>query len=132
MRVKGGVAGKKRHAKYMKLAKGFRGGRAVLYRSAREGVERGLCYAYRDRKVRKREMRSLWVVRISAAAKAVGLSYSRLIDALNKARMIVDRKMLAELAVSDPSGFAQLVQTAARSGGDAPGPVSDGLLTSAG
>ena len=112
MRVKGGVKTKKRHDKYLKQAKGYRGGRGVLYRSAREGVERGLCFAYRDRKVRKREMRSLWVVRISAAAKALGTSYSRLIDALNKAQVIVDRKMLAELAVSDPSGFAQLVRTA--------------------
>ena len=112
MRVKGGVKTRKRHNKYMKLAKGFRGGRGVLYRSAREGVERGLCFAYRDRKVRKREMRSLWIVRISAAAKELGTSYSRLIDALNKANMSVDRKMLAELAVSDPQGFAQLVKLA--------------------
>ena len=112
MRVKGGVTAKKRHAKYLKMAKGYRGGRGVLYRSARETVERALCFAYRDRKVRKREMRSLWVIRISAAAKAAGTSYSRLIDALNKARIIVDRKMLAELAVSDPPGFVQLVRTA--------------------
>jgi len=112
MRIKGGVKTRKRHAKYLKLAKGYRGGRGALYRSAREGVERGLCFAYRDRKVRKREMRSLWIIRISAAAKALGTSYSRLIDALNKAQIIVDRKMLAELAVSDPAGFAQLVRTA--------------------
>lgn len=110
MRVKGGVKANKRHSKYMKLAKGFRGGRRVLYRSAREGVERGLCFAYRDRKVRKREMRSLWIVRISAAAKELGASYSRLIDGLNKAGLIIDRKMLAELAVSDPQGFAQLLR----------------------
>ena len=112
MRVKGGVKTRKRHNKYMKLAKGYRGGRGVLYRSAREGVEKGLVYAYRDRKVRKREMRGLWIVRISAAAKELGTSYSRLIDALNKANMVIDRKMLAELAVSDPSGFAQLVKNA--------------------
>ncbi len=112
MRVKGGVKTNQRHSKYMKLAKGFRGGRGVLYRSAREGVERGLCFAYRDRKVRKREMRALWIVRISAAAKELGTSYSRLIDALNKAGMIIDRKVLSELAISDPSGFAQLVKTA--------------------
>lgn len=112
MRVKGGVKTNKRHSKYMKLAKGYRGGRGVLYRSAREGVERGLCFAYRDRRVRKREMRSLWIVRISAAAKELGTSYSRLIDTLNKAGMVIDRKMLAELAVSDPQGFAQLVQAA--------------------
>ena len=112
MRIKGGVTAKKRHAKYLKMAKGYRGGRGVLYRSAREAVERALCFAYRDRKARKREMRSLWVIRISAAAKAEGTSYSRFMDALNKARMSVDRKMLAELAVSDPAGFAQLVRTA--------------------
>ena len=112
MRVKGGAKTKRRHAKYLKMAKGYRGGRSLLYRSAREAVERALCFAYRDRKVRKREMRSLWVIRISAAAKAAGTSYSRLIDALNKAKMIVDRKMLAELAVSDPAGFNQLVRTA--------------------
>jgi len=112
MRVKGGVKTNKRHSKYMKLAKGYRGGRGVLYRSAREGVERGLCFAYRDRKARKREMRSLWIVRISAAAKELGTSYSRLIDSLNKANMIVDRKVLADMAVVDPQGFAQLVKAA--------------------
>ena len=112
MRVKGGVKTRKRHNKYMKLAKGFRGGRGVLYRSAREAVERGLCFAYRDRKVRKREMRSLWIMRIGAAAKELGTSYSRLIDCLNKACIEVDRKILAELAVSDPQGFAMLVKKA--------------------
>lgn len=112
MRVKGGVKTNQRHSKYMKLAKGFRGGRGVLYRSAREGVERGLCFAYRDRKVRKREMRALWITRIGAAAKEMGTSYSRVIDVLNKANMIVDRKVLAELAVSDPQGFVQLVTAA--------------------
>ena len=112
MRVKGGVKANQRHSKYMKMAKGFRGGRGVLYRSAREAVERGLCFAYRDRKARKREMRSLWIVRISAAAKELGTSYSRLIDSLNKANMIVDRKVLADMAVVDPQGFAQLVKAA--------------------
>lgn len=112
MRVKGGVKAAKRHSKFMKLAKGFRGGRGVLYRSAREAVERGLCFAYRDRKARKREMRALWIVRISAAAKELGTSYSRLIDSLNKANMIVDRKVLADMAVVDPQGFAQLVKAA--------------------
>ncbi|MDR1109338.1 MAG: 50S ribosomal protein L20 [Deltaproteobacteria bacterium] len=112
MRVKGGLQAKKRHKKYLSMAKGFRAGRRTLYRSAREGVERGLCYAYRDRRVRKREMRSLWIVRISAAAKELGTSYSRLIDALNKANMAIDRKMLSELATTDPQGFASLVKTA--------------------
>jgi large subunit ribosomal protein L20 len=109
MRVKGGLAAKKRHKKYMKMAKGFRGGRRVLYRSAREGVERGLCFAYRDRKARKREMRSLWITRIGAAAKELGISYSRLIDALKKAHVDLDRKMLADMAALDPQGFAGLV-----------------------
>jgi len=112
MRVKGGIKTNQRHSKIMKMAKGYRGGRGVLYRSAREGVERGLCFAYRDRKARKREMRALWIVRISAAAKELGTSYSRLIDALNKANMIVDRKVLADMAVVDPQGFAQLVKAA--------------------
>ena len=112
MRVKGGVKSRKRHKKYLKQAKGYRGGRGALYRTAREIVERGLCFAYRDRKARKREMRSLWVIRIGAAAKALGSSYSRLIDALNKSQITVDRKMLAELAVSDPGGFAQLARAA--------------------
>lgn len=111
MRVKGGIQSKKRHNKYMKMAKGYRGGRSRLYRSAREGVERALCFAYRDRKARKREMRRLWVTRISAAAKELGISYSRLIDALNKAALSLDRKVLAEIAVSDPAGFAQLVRS---------------------
>ena len=110
MRVKGGLQPKKRHKKYLAMAKGYRAGRRTLYRSAREGVERGLCFAYRDRKARKREMRSLWIVRISAAAKALGTSYSRLIDALNKANVIIDRKMLSELASTDPQGFASLVK----------------------
>ncbi|KXS56207.1 MAG: 50S ribosomal protein L20 [Candidatus Adiutrix intracellularis] len=112
MRIKGGVKTKKRHSKYMKLAKGYQGGRGVLYRSAREGVERGLCFAYRDRKVRKREMRALWIVRISAAAKELGTSYSCLINTLYKAGILINRKMLAELAVSDFAGFAQLIKTA--------------------
>jgi large subunit ribosomal protein L20 len=112
MRVKGGLQARKRHKKYMAMAKGYRGGRRTLYRSAREGIERGLCFAYRDRRARKREMRSLWIVRISAAAKALGTSYSRLIDLLNKANIQIDRKMLSELAISDPQGFASLVKTA--------------------
>lgn len=111
MRVKGGLQSKKRHNKYMKMAKGYRGGRGRLYRSAREGVERALCFAYRDRKARKREMRRLWIVRISAAVKELGCSYSRFIDGLNKAAINLDRKVLADMAISDPAGFAQLVKS---------------------
>ena len=112
MRVKGGLQTKKRHKKYLGMAKGYRAGRRTLYRSAREGVERGLCFAYRDRRARKRDMRSLWIVRISAAAKALGTSYSRVIDVLKKARVEVDRKMLAELAATDFQAFASLLKSA--------------------
>ncbi|MDR2366508.1 MAG: 50S ribosomal protein L20 [Deltaproteobacteria bacterium] len=111
MRVKGALQTKKRHKKYLAMAKGYRAGRRTLYRSAREGVERALCFAYRDRKARKREMRSLWIVRISAAAKGLGTSYSRLIDALKKSNVEIDRKMLSELASSDPKAFASLVES---------------------
>jgi large subunit ribosomal protein L20 len=110
MRIKGGLQAKKRHKKYLSMAKGYRAGRRTLYRSAREGVERALCFAFRDRKARKREMRSLWITRISAAAKEVGTSYSKLIDQLNKSNVAIDRKMLSELAISDPQGFLGLVK----------------------
>jgi large subunit ribosomal protein L20 len=94
------------------MAKGYRGGRGVLYRSAREAVEKGLTYAYRDRKVRKREFRQLWIIRINAAARENGLSYSRLMAGLKKAAVDIDRKVLAEMAVHDPAGFAQVAETA--------------------
>jgi large subunit ribosomal protein L20 len=109
MRIKGGMQTKKRHKKYMSMAKGFRAGRRSLYRSAREGVERGLCFAYRDRKARKREMRSLWIVRISAAAKQLGTSYSKVINALKKANLDIDRKMLSEMATTDFQAFTKLL-----------------------
>ncbi|MDR3155075.1 MAG: 50S ribosomal protein L20 [Deltaproteobacteria bacterium] len=112
MRVKGGLQTKKRHKKYMKLAKGFTGGRRVLYRSAREAVERGLCFAYRDRKARKREMRGLWITRIGAAAKSLGTSYSVLMDLFKKAQFTLNRKMLAEIAARDPEAFSRLVEQA--------------------
>ncbi len=111
-RVKGGVVTRRRHNKYLKMAKGFRGGRNNLYRSAREGVERGLAFAYRDRKVRKREFRSLWIVRINAAARISGLSYSRMMDGLRKAQVEIDRKVLADMAVNDPAAFARLAELA--------------------
>ncbi len=112
MRVRGGSKTRHRHNKYLKMAKGYRGGRGVLYRSAREAVEKGLAYAYRDRKVRKREFRQLWIVRINAAARENGLSYSRLMDGLKKADVDIDRKVLADMAVHDPAGFAQVAETA--------------------
>ncbi|MDR2141716.1 MAG: 50S ribosomal protein L20 [Deltaproteobacteria bacterium] len=111
MRVKGGLAAKKRHKKFLSLAKGFRAGRRTLYRSAREGVERGLSFAYRDRKVRKREMRSLWIIRLGAAAKTLGLSYSRLINLLKKSKVEIDRRALSDLATLEPENFATLVKT---------------------
>ncbi|MDR2406214.1 MAG: 50S ribosomal protein L20 [Deltaproteobacteria bacterium] len=109
MRIKGGIQTKKTHKKFLKMAKGFRGGRRVLFRSAKGGVERGLKFAYRDRKVRKREMRSLWITRIGAAAKELGVSYSRLMDALNKAEIQLNRKVLSNIAAEDPAAFKGIV-----------------------
>jgi len=90
------------------MAKGFRAGRRRLYRSAREAVERALTFAYRDRKVRKREFRALWIVRINAALRPLGMSYSKFIGGLKKAEINLDRKVLADLAVVDPQGFARV------------------------
>ena len=109
MRVKGGIQTKKTHKKFLKMSKGYRAGRRVLYRSARGGVERGLSFAYRDRKARKREMRSLWIVRIGAAAKELGVSYSKLMDALKKAEITLNRKVLYNLAAEDPDAFRNIV-----------------------
>jgi large subunit ribosomal protein L20 len=96
----------------MKMAKGYVGGRGRLYKSARETVERALVFAYRDRRVKKRTFRGLWITRIGAAAQLSGLSYSQLIKGLKQARVELDRKMLAELAVADLPAFGQLAQTA--------------------
>jgi large subunit ribosomal protein L20 len=108
-RAKGGPKTRRRHKKTMKQAKGYVGGRRKTYRQARETVERGLTYAYRDRKVRKRDFRSLWIVRINAAARSHGLSYSRLVKGLAAAGVAIDRKMLAALAVDDPQAFGEIV-----------------------
>jgi len=96
----------------MKMAKGYRGGRRRLYRSAREGIDKALCYAYRDRRVRKREFRNLWIVRINAAVRPLGLSYSRFINQLDKANIKLDRKVLADLAVFYPEDFSRIVEVA--------------------
>jgi large subunit ribosomal protein L20 len=96
----------------MKMAKGYRGGRRRLYRSAREGVDKALCYAFRDRKVRKREFRNLWIIRINAAVRPFGLSYSRFINQLAKANIKLDRKVLADLAVYYPDDFSRIVALA--------------------
>ena len=107
-RVKKSVASRARRKKWLGMAKGFRSGRRRLYRSAREAVERALTFAYRDRKVRKREFRALWIVRINAALRPLGMSYSKFIGGLKKAEINLDRKVLADLAVIDPQGFAKV------------------------
>ena len=111
-RVKRGTKRRHRRKKTLKLAKGFYIGKSKLYRIAQQAVEKSLAYAYRDRRAKKRDFRSLWTVRINAAARQNDLSYSRLMSGLKKAGVGLDRKMLAELAVSDPAGFATVAQTA--------------------
>jgi large subunit ribosomal protein L20 len=96
----------------LKLAKGFRGARGKLFRSATEAVDRALNYAFRDRRVKKRDFRALWIARINAASRDNGLSYSRLVYGLKKAEIGLDRKVLAQLAVSDPAGFGAVVARA--------------------
>ena len=110
MRVKRGMATHRRHKKYLDLAKGYRGSRSKLYRTAREAVERALVYSYRDRKVRKREFRKLWILRINAGARESGLSYSRFMNGLKIAGVALDRKVLADLAVRCKDDFAKLVE----------------------
>lgn len=111
-RAKRGFKARRRRKKILKLAKGFVGGRRRLYRQARETLERGLVYAYRDRRVKKRTFRRLWNVRINAAARLNGLSYSRLIHGLTRAEVALDRKILAALAVHDPDAFAAVAEVA--------------------
>lgn len=111
-RVKRGVNAKKKRNKVLKAAKGYRAGRGKLYRIATEAVDRALQYAYAHRKSKKREIRSLWIVRINAAARANDITYSRLVNGLLKANVAIDRKSLADLAVSDPAGFTKIVSIA--------------------
>jgi large subunit ribosomal protein L20 len=111
-RVKRGTSRRDRRRKILKLASGFRGTKSKLFRSAKESVDKALKYASRDRRVRKRDFRRLWIVRIGAAAKLNGLSYNRLIFGLKKSGVELDRKILADLAVRDPEAFAQLANTA--------------------
>jgi len=111
-RVKRGFKARRRRNKVLKLAKGYRGARSKLFRSATEAVDRALNYAYRDRKVKKRDFRALWIARINAAARENGLSYSRLVHGLKQAGIGLDRKILAELAVTDPTGFSTVVDQA--------------------
>ena len=112
MRVKKGFKARRRRNRILKLAKGYRGRRKNCYKRANQAVERALDYASRDRARRKREFRSLWIVRINAAARGAGLSYSRMIAGLAKAKIAIDRKVLADLAVADPAGFAALANIA--------------------
>jgi large subunit ribosomal protein L20 len=111
-RVKRGFKARQRRNKVLKLAKGYRGARSKLFRSATEAVDRALKYAYRDRKVRKRDFRALWITRINAASRLNGLAYSKLIHGLKLADVQIDRKVLADLAVTDPQAFTEIAAIA--------------------
>ena len=111
-RVKGGYVTRQRRNRVLKLAKGYFGSKHTLYKTAHEQVMRSMAYAYRDRKVRKREFRKLWISRINAACKLNGIKYSRFVNGLALANVDVNRKMLAELAVNDPKAFTKLVEVA--------------------
>ncbi len=110
-RAKGGPKTRSRRKKVLKLAKGYWGGRHRLYRTATEAVDHALCYAYRDRRQKKRNFRALWIVRINAAIRPHGLSYSKFINGLKKTGINLDRKVLADIAVNDPAGFAKIALT---------------------
>lgn len=114
-RVTRGFKARRRRNKILKLASGYIGGRSRLIRTASETVDRALVYAYRDRRQKKRDFRRLWIVRINAAAKGNGLSYSRLIGGLKKANVDLDRKALAHMAIMDPAAFTQVAKLAASS-----------------
>lgn len=111
-RATSGPATRRRHNRLLKHAKGNRGARSKLFRRARETVERGWKFAYRDRKARKQDFRQLWIVRINAAARLHGLSYSRFMAGLKRANIILDRKALADVAVHDPEAFAKVASLA--------------------
>ena len=110
MRVKRGPKKARRRKKILKLAKGYFGGKKNLYRTAKEQVEKSLVYSYAGRKQRKRDFRKLWIIRINAAVRNYGLSYSKFIDGLNKANININRKVLSELAVRDPEAFKSIVE----------------------
>jgi large subunit ribosomal protein L20 len=111
-RVKRGVAAHKKHKKVLQMVEGHRGTRRRLFRPAHESLMRSMAYMYRDRRNRKRDMRRLWIIRINAAARMYGVSYSKLIHAIHAANIEVDRKILAEMAVNDEAAFGELVKTA--------------------
>ncbi len=112
MRIKGGLNAKKKHNRVLKLAKGYRGSRSKHYRVAKQSVMRALTESYRGRKERKRQFRQLWIARINAAARLNGLSYSKFMFGLKNAGIDMNRKMLSEIAIADPEGFAKLAETA--------------------
>lgn len=112
MRVTNAPASRKRRKRMLKLAKGFRLKRSKLYRYASDAVDHGLKYAYRDRRTKKRNFRGLWQIRINAAARAAGITYSRLMEGLKAAKVALDRKILAELAATDGATFGELVRVA--------------------
>ncbi len=114
MRVKRGYKARRRRKKILKLAKGFRGGRSKLFRTAADAVDKALMYAYRDRRARKRDFRRLWIARINAAARMNDISYSKLIHGLKLANVEIDRKVLADLAISDPSAFTKIAGLASQ------------------
>ncbi len=111
MRVKGGVASRRRRKRLLRLSKGYWGRRKNLIRRAKETLLRALAYAYRDRRQRKRDFRRLWIVRINAAVRPYGLSYSEFVGAMRRAGVEIDRKTLAEMAVRDPENFKSVVDT---------------------
>lgn len=111
-RVKRGVAARARHKKVLKLTQGQRGTKSTLYRRAHEAMLKALTYAYRHRRERKRDMRRLWIARINAAVRQMGISYSQFMAGVRKATIGMDRKVMADLAVRDPAAFAQVVEKA--------------------
>lgn len=111
-RAKGGPKTRARRKRVLNLAEGYWGAKSKLFRSATEAVDRALKYAYRDRKARKRDFRRLWIARINAASRLNGLTYSRFMAGLAKSGVEIDRKILADLAITDPAGFTKLVETA--------------------
>ncbi|PAF53169.1 50S ribosomal protein L20 [Helicobacter sp. 13S00482-2] len=115
MRVKTGVVRRRRHKKILKLARGFYSGRRKHFRKAKEQLERSMYYAFRDRKQKKRDFRSLWIVRINAACRINDISYSKFMHGLKLANIDLDRKILADMAMNDPSAFAKIVQSAKNS-----------------
>ncbi len=111
-RIKRSLHAKKKKRSYFKAAKGYRGGRSRLIRTVKEAVDRARCYAYRDRRIKKRNFRSLWIVRINAAARICGLSYSKLLHGIKVAKIDIDRKSLSDLAIHDFDAFKNIAETA--------------------